>query len=85
MPCKRRQPKLAVFPLYPLRARYVIRDFIRVDCQAGITSDRYSAYPFFEPARRQVCRAHLLRDFNRIALRQGRLGASDIGCWAWGW
>ena len=68
------QPKLAVFSLYPSRARYVIRDIIGVDCQAAITSDRYSAYAFIEPARRQVCWAHLLRDFNRIAQRQGQAG-----------
>ena len=68
------QPKLAVFSLYPSRARYVIRDIIGIDCRAAITSDRYSAYAFIEPARRQVCWAHLLRDFNRIAQRQGQAG-----------
>lgn len=68
------QPLLAVFAIYPSRARYVIRDFIGEDCTAAVTSDRYAGYAFIDPERRQVCWAHLLRDFNRIGQRQGLAG-----------
>lgn len=68
------QPLLAVFAIYPSRARYVILDFIGEKCTAALTSDRYAAYAFIDAERRQVCWAHLLRDFNRIALRQGLAG-----------
>jgi transposase len=38
------------------------------------TYDRYAGYAFIDAERRQVCWAHLLRDFNRIAQRQGPAG-----------
>ena len=68
------QPLLAVFAIYPSRARYVILDFIGEQCTAVVTSDRYAGYAFIDPERRQVCWAHLLRDFNRIAQRSGLAG-----------
>jgi len=68
------QPLLAVFAIYPTRARYVIPDLIGSDCTALVTTDRYAGYAFIDPERRQVCWAHLLRDFNRIAQRQGLAG-----------
>ena len=68
------QPKLAVFALYPSRARYVIADIIGKHCTAAITTDRYAAYAFIGVERRQICWAHLLRDFNRIAQRAGAAG-----------
>jgi transposase len=68
------QPLLAVFAIYPSRARYVILDLIGQNCTAAVTTDRYAGYAFIELERRQVCWAHLLRDFNRIAQRQGLAG-----------
>ena len=68
------QPLLAVFAIYPSRARYVILDFIGDKCTATVTSDRYAGYAFIDPERRQICWAHLLRDFNRIGQRQGLAG-----------
>ena len=49
------QPLLAVFAIYPSRARYVILDFIGEQCTAVVTSDRYAGYAFIDPERRQVC------------------------------
>ncbi len=66
------QPLLAVFAIYPSRARYV--DFIGRDCTAALTTDRYAGYAFIDAQRRQVCWAHLLRDFNRIGQRHGLAG-----------
>ena len=68
------QPLLAVFAIYPSRARYVILDFIGEASTATVTSDRYAGYAFIDAERRQICWAHLLRDFNRIAQRQGLAG-----------
>ena len=76
------QPLLAVFAIYPSRARYVILDFIGDKCAAVVTSDRYAGYAFIDPQRRQVCWAHLLRDLNRIGQRQGvpgRIGRKLLG------
>ena len=49
------QPLLAVFAIYPSRARYVIPDFIGEQCTAVVTTDRYAGYAFIDPERRQVC------------------------------
>lgn len=68
------QPKLAVFSVFPSRARYVLLELVGQNSAAVITSDRYAAYACVDPARRQVCRAHLLRDFNRIGQRAGQAG-----------
>lgn len=39
-----------------------------------VVSDRYAAYAFVDPAQRQVCWAHLIRDFRRISQRPGKAG-----------
>lgn len=68
------QPLLAVFAIYPSRARYVILDFIGEKCSATVTTDRYAGYAFIDTERRQICWAHLLRDLNRIGQRPGQAG-----------
>jgi transposase len=68
------QPLLAVFAIYPSRARYVILDFIGDKCTAAVTTDRYAGYAFIDTERRQICWAHLLRDLNRIGQRPGLAG-----------
>jgi transposase len=76
------QPKLAVFSILPSRARYVIHDLIGKEPGAIVVSDRYAGYAYIDANRRQVCWAHLLRDFNRIAERPGlagRIGARLLG------
>ena len=76
------QPRLAVFAIYPTRARYVIPDLIGGDCTAVVTIDRYPGYAFIDVERRQVFWAHLLRDFNRIGQRPGlagRIGRRILG------
>ncbi len=39
-----------------------------------LVSDRYSAYTWVDAARRQLCWAHLLRDFTKISERSGSAG-----------
>lgn len=68
------QPKLAVFSILPSRARYVITDLIGHAPTGVVVSDRYAAYAHIDAGRRQVCWAHLLRDFTRIAQRTGLAG-----------
>jgi transposase len=68
------EPKLAVFSILPSRARYVIHDLIGTEPRGIIVSDRYAAYAFIDAGQRQVCWAHLLRDFKRMAERQGQAG-----------
>ncbi|MEO8123954.1 MAG: IS66 family transposase [Burkholderiales bacterium] len=76
------QPRLAVFSVLPSRARYVIHNLIGQAPQGVVVSDRYAAYAYIDAARRQVCWAHLLRDFNRIGQRvglPGRVGRRLLG------
>lgn len=68
------QPLLAVFVIYPSRARYVIHDLIGTQPSAVVTTDRYASYAFLDVEQRQICWAHLLRDFNRIGQREGPAG-----------
>lgn len=68
------QPKLAVFSILPSRARYVALDLIGAQPSGVVISDRYAAYGYIDAGRRQVCWAHLIRDFTRIAQRAGQPG-----------
>ena len=68
------QPSLVVFSILPSRARYVIHDLIGTEPSGIIVSDRYAAYAYIDAQQRQVCWAHLLRDFTRMAQRQGSVG-----------
>jgi transposase len=76
------QDKLAVFRLLPSRARYVIHGLIGETPRCVVVSDRYAAYAHLPAGQRQLCWAHLLRDFARIAERPGtpgRIGAKLLG------
>jgi transposase len=68
------QPKLAVFSILPSRARYVALDLIGAAPKGVVVSDRYAAYAYIDAGQRQVCWAHLLRDFTRISQRAGQPG-----------
>ena len=72
-------PPGAVFSVLPSRARYVIDDLLGHAPQGVVVSDRYAAYGHLDASRRQLCWAHLLRDFTRIADRAGEPGR--IGGW----
>ena len=68
------QPKLAVFSILPSRARYVALDLIGATPSGVVVSDRYAAYAYIDTNQRQVCWAHLIRDFTRISQRAGQAG-----------
>lgn len=76
------QPKLAVFSILPSRARYVAQDLIGAAPRGVVVSDRYAAYAYIDAGQRQVCWAHLIRDFTRISQRAGppgRIGQRLLG------
>lgn len=73
----------ARFAIHASRAAWVARELLGEDPDGVVVSDRYAAYGFIDVERRQVCWAHLLRDFERIAGRPdpvGRLGRQLVAC-----
>ncbi len=55
-----------VFTLAPSRGRRVIQGLLGASFAGYLISDRWSAYTWIEPERRQVCWAHLKRDFQQL-------------------
>ena len=75
-------PQVVVFNLLPSRGRYVIHSLLGQAPQGVVISDRYAAYAHIPAEQRQLCWAHLLRDFARISQRgglPGRIGAKLLG------
>jgi transposase len=67
-------PKVVHYTLLPSRARYVAHSLIGEKPSGTVVSDRYAVYDYVDAAQRQVCWAHLLRDFLRISQRGGQAG-----------
>lgn len=70
---------LAVFYIDPERSRAAFERFIG-GFEGFIMSDRFSVYSKLSPEERQLCWAHLIRDFRKLVDRHG--GAEGIGEWA---
>ena len=64
-----------VYHIAGSRAGKVVRDLLGPLHRQVVTSDRYSAYSWLPLVRRQICWAHLLRDFQAMVDR-GNSGAS---------
>ena len=64
----------AHFRLDPSRGQVAAKALLGEQPQGVIVSDRYAGYHFIDLQQRQVCWAHLLRDFARIATREGVAG-----------
>jgi transposase len=81
-----------VFTLAPSRGRGVIQGLLGERFAGYLISDRWSAYTWLDPTRRQVCWAHLKRDFQKLVDYGGpgrsigrdalRLLAGLFGAWA---
>jgi transposase len=81
-----------VFTLAPSRGRGVIQGVLGASFAGYLISDRWSAYTWIEPERRQVCWAHLKRDFQKLVDYGGpgraigrdalRLRGGLFGAWA---
>ncbi len=76
--------KVAWYNMLPSRARYVAINLVGEDFTGILVSDRYAVYDFVSSDQRQVCWAHLIRDFRRIADRQGLAGQIGRGLLATG-
>jgi transposase len=65
--------KIAVYRLTHTRAGHVAKDLLGEDFAGVLVSDRYAGYNWLDPAQRQACYSHLLRDFQALAERGGRV------------
>jgi len=68
---------VSVFVIRCSRGSKVVRELLGEDVHGVIGSDRYSAYSFLDLSHRQVCWAHLRRDFQKMIDRGGESG--EIG------
>lgn len=58
---------LTLFRLDPTRSKAVAQALLGPDWTGIVGSDRYSAYRYLPLERRQLCWAHLIREFRKIA------------------
>lgn len=58
---------LTLFRLDPTRSKAVAQVLLGPDWAGVVGSDRYAAYRYLPLAQRQLCWAHLLREFRKIA------------------
>jgi transposase len=64
-------PVVSVFAVWLSRSQAVAKTLIGETYDGIVVSDRYSGYGWLPVTQRQVCWAHLKRDFTRIAERSG--------------
>ena len=62
---------MTVFRVFPTRGAVGAAGLLGEDYPGIVGSDRYSAYNWLDPAKRQVCWAHLIRDFQALVERGG--------------
>jgi transposase len=70
-------PLVAVFLLVTTRSAQGVKQLLGEAFQGIVGSDRWSAYAWLDPRQRQLCWAHLKRDFQKLVERGGestRLG-----------
>jgi len=65
---------VAVFLIAATRSAQAARTALGAAFAGILVSDRYNAYAWVDQERRQLCWAHLLRDFAKIAERSGASG-----------
>jgi len=65
---------VAVFLAAATRSAQAAREALGAAFAGVLVSDRYNAYAWVSAQRRQLCWAHLLRDFTKIAERSGAPG-----------
>lgn len=67
-------PLVSYFAVFLGRSQAVCRQLLGETFNGIVSSDRFSAYTLLELEQRQICWAHLKRDFTRIAERPGVAG-----------
>ena len=70
-------PLVCFFEIALSRSQATAKQILGVEGRAIVTSDRYGAYTWLPVTQRQVCWAHLQRDFVAISQRSG--AAAEIG------
>lgn len=77
--------KAAFFSIEPSRGKKVIKTLME-GFDNVVTSDRYAAYNYFDSDRRQICWAHLKRDFTKLSEKKdataARIGRDLLLCQA---
>lgn len=71
---------VTVFLLRPSRSSACAQELLGLDFAGIVGSDRYSGYSWLATRQRQVCWAHLLRDFTAVAERGGASKALGTVC-----
>ena len=64
-------PIATLFLLRLSRGAQVAKELLKETFAGVVGSDRFSAYNWIAPSQRQICWAHLLRDFEALVLRGG--------------
>lgn len=64
-------PQVTIFRLFKTRGSKGAKQLVGTDYDGIVGSDRYSAYNWIDPEKRQVCWAHLKRDFQALVDRGG--------------
>ena len=65
---------IAAFIIRPSRGADVVKEFLGTTFEGILNSDRWSAYTWLAAIYRQLCWAHLKRDFQKISERSGKSG-----------
>lgn len=65
---------MALYLIRRRRTKQVAREIIGEPGERIFTTDRYGAYSFLPASQRQICHAHLLREFTSMASRDGPVG-----------
>jgi transposase len=65
---------VSVFMARAHRSAEMAKELLGAAFAGILVSDRYTAYTWVDAARRQLCWAHLLRDFTKISERSGAAG-----------
>jgi transposase len=66
-----RTSQVTAFRLFKTRGAQGAKQLLGADYAGIVGSDRYSAYNWIDPEKRQVCWAHLKRDFQALVDRGG--------------
>jgi transposase len=64
-------PLVAIFLVMKTRGAQGVHSLLGDQFNGIVGSDRWSAYNWLEPKRRQLCWAHLIRDFRKLVERGG--------------
>lgn len=65
---------VSVFIIRPSRGAKIVKDFLGETFKGILSTDRWSAYTWLAVIYRQLCWAHLKRDFQKISERSGASG-----------